>query len=68
MKNNDTEKYWNRFLQTGKVEDFLKYKNISDYKETTTDIEIGKIKDYEINKEAKYAEKNKIYRHSSKKS
>ena len=68
MKNKDTDKYWNRFLQTGKVEDFLKYKNISDFKEVTTNVEIGKIKDYEINKEAKYAEKNKIYRHSSKKS
>ncbi len=68
MKNKDTEKYWNRFLQTGKVDDFLKYKSMSDYKEITTDIEIGKIKDYEINKEAKYAEKNKIYRSRSKKS
>ncbi len=68
MKNKDTEKYWNRFLQTGKVEDFLKYRKFSGYNETSTDIEIGKIKDNGIKKEAKYAEKNTVYRDCSKKS
>lgn len=68
MKNKDSEKYWERFLETGKIEDFLKYRKYSGLKETSTNIEIGKIKDNGINKEAKNAEKNRVYRDSSKKS
>lgn len=68
MKNKETEKYWNRFLQTGKVEDFLKYRKSTGFNETVTDIEIGKIKDNGIKKEAKYAEKNTIHRDRFKKS
>ena len=68
MKNKDAEKYWDRFLQTGKVEDFLNYRKHSGYKETNTNIEIGKINDIGIKKEAKYAEKNSVYRNRSKKS
>ena len=64
MKNKDAEKYWNRFLQTGKVEDFLNYRKYSGYQETNTDMEIGKIKDNGV----KYAEENKVYRNRSKKS
>lgn len=46
-KNNESEKYWNIFLKTGKVEDFLKYRKALKFNETNTniDLEIGKIND-----------------------
>jgi hypothetical protein len=40
---NKTDKLWNVFLQTGKVEDFLNYRRSLNYQETNTNIEIGKI-------------------------
>lgn len=65
MKNSETEKYWNRFLQTGKVEDFLKYRKASGFNETKTDVEIGKIKE---SKEVSHETKNSVYRNRVKKS
>lgn len=51
-KNNESEKYWNIFLKTGKVEDFLKYRKVLKFNETNTniDLEIGKINDKKQNK------------------
>lgn len=65
MKNKDAEKHWNRFLQTGKVDDFLKYRAATGFKETKTDVEIGKIRE---NKEVSYAQQDSVYRYRSKKS
>ena len=51
-KNNESEKYWNIFLKTGKVEDFLKYRKVLKFNETNTniDLEIGNISDKKQNK------------------
>lgn len=65
MKNKDAEKHWNRFLQTGKVDDFLKYRAAAGFKETKTDVEIGKIIE---NKEVSHAKEDSVYRYRSKKS
>jgi hypothetical protein len=65
MKNKEVEKYWDKFLKTGKVEDFLKYRKIADFKETKTDIEIAQVKD---NKEVKNAGESSVYRYRCKKS
>ncbi len=64
-KSIDAEKYWNQFLQSGKVDDFLKYRKALQFNETITDIEIGKINE---SNEVSHAEKNSVYRNSIKKS
>ena len=65
MNIKDAEYYWNKFLKSGKVEDFLNYRKLADFKETKTDLEIGKIADI---KEVSNARKNRVYRDSNKKS
>lgn len=42
-KKNETEKLWDQFLKTGKVEDFLSYRKSLNFQDTNTNIEIGKI-------------------------
>ncbi|MBQ8293270.1 MAG: hypothetical protein IJX78_05670 [Bacilli bacterium] len=64
-KNINAEKHWNRFLQTGKIDDFLKYRQELGFVETKTDVEIGKIKE---SKEVSHAEESSVYRYRSKKS
>ena len=64
MKNKDAEKYWDEFLKSGKVEDFLKYRKFANFKETKTDIEIAQKKK---KKEVKNAGESSIYRYRSKK-
>lgn len=65
MNIKDAEYYWNKFLKSGKVEDFLNYRKLADFKETKTDLEIGKIADI---KEVSNARKNRVYRDSNQKS
>ena len=65
MNIKDAEYYWNKFLKSGKVEDFLNYRKLADFKETKTDLEIGEIADI---KEVSNARKNRVYRDSNKKS
>lgn len=60
MKNKDAEKYWDKFLKSGKIEDFLNYRKF--FKETKTDIEIGEIK------EVQNAGESSVYRYRRKKS
>ena len=43
MNHKNAEYYWDKFLKTGKIEDFLNYRKSTNYTETKTDLEIGQI-------------------------
>ena len=64
MKNKEAEKYWDQFLKSGKIDDFLKYRKFADFKETKTDIEVAQLKE---KKEVKNAGESSVYRYRSKK-
>ena len=65
MNHKNAEYYWDKFLKTGKIEDFLNYRKSTNYTETKTDLEIGQIAQ---KKEVQNARKNRVYRDSNKKS
>ena len=65
MKNKEAEKYWDKFLKSGKIDDFLKYRKFADFKETKTDIEVAQLKE---KKEVKNAGESSVYRYRCKKS
>ena len=64
IKYKEAEKYWDQFLKSGKIDDFLKYRKFANFKETKTDIEIAEIKE---KKEVKNAGESSVYRYRSKK-